>query len=306
MAKYTKRKPCLPNSPDFDKRFPVPRGNSFIFVYGDEMLGFNENEILKKSGARFITFGFTKEATYNLHDFGKTYYPAASEDGHGRICGEVYQIDAKTLESLDIHNNTGKFFERKLVKIHGFKKKCWMWSYIPDAEFGLADTYYQSKGGSRMFDWRLGRSTKSTFTLAMESTQPSSQPRWRELCEIRVWGKAINQTLFETPSPKTPKVVEKVETKVYTSNKVASLFKPSKFYNPNIVLENGTVINKDTLAHDLLTLTDWLEKAVTTKTEATEEEKTADILSTIKDMREEINKLASTNEINYSPREVAV
>lgn len=303
MAKYSKRKPTPPGG-NYDKAFPCPH-NSFVFVYDGLMRDLDEHSVLKDGGAQFMTYAMTKKHHYTLRDFKDVHYSAAVEDGNGRIAGEVYKVDAKLLKSLDAHQHNGKIFERKLIKMNGFRKKCWMYTYVPDVDHSLVDQMFLDKKGRILYDYRAVKENTPILHLVKTDVQiqPSALQIWKECYEVRSFRKdSASRHSSQQVSDKN--TVE--ETIRYTNtNKLNGLAKATKLYNPNIILEDGTMVNKDKLAHDLLALTDWLEKAVRAAPDdnTTEGDKVNDILSTLDDMRFEIKKLAITNTIDYAPRE---
>lgn len=302
MAKYTKRKPINAGD-EYDKAFPVP-SSSFLFVYDGLMHDLDEHSLLKDGGAKFMVYAMTKKHDYTLHDFRDVQYAAAVEGGKGRIAGEVYKVDAKLLRALDVHQHNGRIFERKLVKMNGFRKKCWMYTYVPDVDHSQVDQMFLDKNGKILYDYRALKG-QPTINLVKSyvNIQPSSLQIWREACEIRSFKKDTAAKHLAQEAGIGKNSVQ--ETIVYTNTKkIKDMVKATKMYNPNIVLEDGTMVNKDKLAYDLLTLTDWLEKSIRTKANETmtEEERLADMFATINDMRTEIRKLAVTNTIDYAPR----
>jgi len=274
---------------EYDIKFPVPT-SSFVFMYDDVMKGFpNFEELID---ARFMTYALTKEYGYDMHDFGEKFYCACVEGGKGRIAGEVYKVDAKTLKSLDSFQNNGKLFERKLVKVVGFKKKCWMYTYIPDAEFGLIGNYFIDKQNRRLYDWRSHKTNESTYSLvkATKSLQPSALDIWKASHEVRLIGRPLNRD--ETTEEKNKKE-EEIVPKEKTPFNITSLIKVTKVYNPNITLEDGSMINKDKLAYDILSFTDYLEEMV----KETGGDKVKDMLDVIEEIRQETRKLSVTSEV---------
>ena len=67
-----------------------------LFAYGSLMRGLKYSALLE--GAHFVGEARTLEP-YELYDLGP--YPAASPGGERQLSGEVYRIDAATLERVD-------------------------------------------------------------------------------------------------------------------------------------------------------------------------------------------------------------
>ncbi len=92
---------------------PAP-GRSSVFVYGTLLLGEVNHHILR--GARWIGPART-EARYALHDLGE--YPAIVEGGSSAVAGELYAVDAATLDAMDQLEGHPRFYRRLPVVLLG-------------------------------------------------------------------------------------------------------------------------------------------------------------------------------------------
>ena len=83
-----------------------------LFVYGTLMKG-NSNHEEFLSDARFAGY-FTADG-FQLYDFGN--YPLIIQNEIDKIRGEMYIVDSKTLDKLDISEAKGNLFTRKLIQV---------------------------------------------------------------------------------------------------------------------------------------------------------------------------------------------
>ncbi len=81
-----------------------------VFVYGTLKRGFPLHKHL--SSARFLGYG--KLLGFEMYDLG--WYPGIVP-GKGEVFGEVYEIDLKTLMILDLIEDEGEEYERKLLPV---------------------------------------------------------------------------------------------------------------------------------------------------------------------------------------------
>jgi gamma-glutamylaminecyclotransferase len=83
-----------------------------VFVYGTLLAGEGNHRVLE--GARFVCESKTLPA-YSMHDMG--YFPAVVAGGELEISGEVYEVDAQTLDRLDRLEGHPRFYRRTVVEL---------------------------------------------------------------------------------------------------------------------------------------------------------------------------------------------
>lgn len=72
---------------------------TLVFVYGSLLSGFGNHRRLEAGNAKLVATGRTTER-FVMHDMGA--FPACvPDDAGGQILGELYEVDAATLQSLD-------------------------------------------------------------------------------------------------------------------------------------------------------------------------------------------------------------
>lgn len=86
-----------------------------LFVYGTLMRGESAHALLGPT-ARFIAEAQT-EPRFTLLDMGE--YPALVEGGTTAVRGELYEIDAALLESLDRYEDVPELYERRSIIMGG-------------------------------------------------------------------------------------------------------------------------------------------------------------------------------------------
>jgi len=85
-----------------------------VFVYGTLLAGEKHHAFL--DGARLL--GQVRTVTgYRLHDLGA--YPAMVEAGSGAVAGELYEVSADTLKTLDRLEGVPGLFRRAIVMLGG-------------------------------------------------------------------------------------------------------------------------------------------------------------------------------------------
>lgn len=84
-----------------------------VFVYGSLKKNFPNSKYLKT--ARFIKNISTSDK-FTMYDFG--YYPAIVFDDSGYLIeGELYEVNNRTLDNLDILEGYPSFYNRKLINL---------------------------------------------------------------------------------------------------------------------------------------------------------------------------------------------
>ena len=105
-----------------------------IFVYGSLKRGFRNHHLLESS--RFIGPGTTRR-DFDLLDLG--YFPAAIRPGAFAIRGELFAVDRRTLNTLDLLESNGTFYRREqhpvIVQATGLVTA---WIYLLIDSAGLA------------------------------------------------------------------------------------------------------------------------------------------------------------------------
>lgn len=81
-----------------------------VFCYGTLKKGGRFHHLLKSRKAKFVDFAQIKGTMYNLGEF-----PAIVLMGHNDIHGELYEIDADTLQELDHLEGYPNFYDRQVV-----------------------------------------------------------------------------------------------------------------------------------------------------------------------------------------------
>jgi gamma-glutamylaminecyclotransferase len=83
-----------------------------VFVYGSLLSGEPNHRIL--ASARCVGETHT-ERRFALHDLGA--YPAMVAGGAHAVVGEVYEVDARTLASLDALEGHPRFYRRTTIEL---------------------------------------------------------------------------------------------------------------------------------------------------------------------------------------------
>lgn len=82
-----------------------------VFVYGTLLRGERNHHVL--AGARWLG-DHTTAPGYTLYDTGP--YPAAAAPGETALRGEVYAVDAATLQALDILEDYPRLYTRRRIE----------------------------------------------------------------------------------------------------------------------------------------------------------------------------------------------
>ena len=111
-----------------------------IFVYGSLMRGFHNHSVLH--GAKFLKNGITKR-DYVLYDLGG--FPGMVKEGSNSILGEIYEVDAFTLNMLDGLESHPDFYKRTPIELSDGTK---VQTYI------LNESYLRNYPIVKSGDWR--------------------------------------------------------------------------------------------------------------------------------------------------------
>jgi gamma-glutamylcyclotransferase (GGCT)/AIG2-like uncharacterized protein YtfP len=107
----------------------MSEGRQSLFVYGTLKRGQRHHDLL--SGPAFIGEAVT-EPRFRLHDCGP--YPCLVEvaDNGTAIHGEVYLVDAATLDRLDALEAVPHLYERRTIRLPGFGPPVAVYLYRQD------------------------------------------------------------------------------------------------------------------------------------------------------------------------------
>ncbi len=106
-----------------------------VFVYGTLKKGQRNHHILETGNAKFIGATVTKEEKFLMHVFesvsspGK-FTPGVFLNGAGKISGELYEVNSKTLCELDRLEGLGEKYDRMSVILSNDMQA---WIYIERA-----------------------------------------------------------------------------------------------------------------------------------------------------------------------------
>jgi gamma-glutamylaminecyclotransferase len=104
-----------------------------VFVYGSLLSGLHNHHCLR--GAKFVADAETAPGLYQLLSLGAfpglIHKPAA---GAPAVCGEVYDVDQDTLDTLDRLEGNGHFYNRDVLRVHTLDgKPLQAWAYLLSA-----------------------------------------------------------------------------------------------------------------------------------------------------------------------------
>jgi len=98
------------------------RKKYLVFVYGTLKKGYGNNYLLKNS--KFVGMGFTKNKYFMQREgiafpyaLPSDYFKEIPEHYKGHILGEVYEVDERTLERLDMLEGHPNFYQREITTI---------------------------------------------------------------------------------------------------------------------------------------------------------------------------------------------
>ncbi|WP_158279270.1 gamma-glutamylcyclotransferase family protein [Azospirillum humicireducens] len=101
-----------------------------LFVYGSLRRGFHNHSYLQ--GTRFFGEGRTRPE-FDLVDLGD--FPAMVRPGRFHVQGEIYQVNRRTLDEVDLVEGNGIFYERiaEMIFTRTGEVECWLYVLIePD------------------------------------------------------------------------------------------------------------------------------------------------------------------------------
>lgn len=115
-----------------------------VFTYGSLRKGYGNHPLL--DGSRFVATAKTLPAYTMIHLGG---FPGIIYGGETEIIGELYEVDARTLATLDQLEGHPGFYERQSIKVYDaegteYNTYCYL---LP--EIWLEDAPYLIKSG----DW---------------------------------------------------------------------------------------------------------------------------------------------------------
>lgn len=123
--------------------------DSYVFVYGSLMRGRSNHEILKDG--HFL--GQAVVQGIGLYDV-TPYYPGTVREKGKMVRGEVYEVDAPTLKTLDWVEVNGSLYRRELFNAYlqerGDKIEAWVYLWLqevdPKKEVPLENQPWQEPG----------------------------------------------------------------------------------------------------------------------------------------------------------------
>ena len=99
------------------------QGVVYLFVYGTLKEGYNNHHYLEDQ--EFVREAETKPK-YRLFDNG--LFPMMVEDTDGySVSGELWAVDEEIIDEIDTHE---VLYERKLVKVKGFRQPVYAYIYL--------------------------------------------------------------------------------------------------------------------------------------------------------------------------------
>jgi len=132
----------------FNQRF-------MVFVYGSLKRGFGNHYFLRD--AKYCGNTETVDATFCMHSMGP--FPAVTEsnDNGYHITGELYEVDADTMNALDKLEGNGVFYTRKLVRVYTLEGTVEAWMYLlaekPDTESVFVSKFVYTDENLNTQEW---------------------------------------------------------------------------------------------------------------------------------------------------------
>ena len=105
---------------------------TLVFVYGTLKRGHGNHRLLEAS--RFVGEAVSASACYAMHDC--SFPILVDEPLGGRVMGELYAVDRRTLRSLDMLEGHPQMYcrrRRKFVTAAGCTYEAWVYLMPPDA-----------------------------------------------------------------------------------------------------------------------------------------------------------------------------
>jgi len=91
-----------------------------VFVYGSLKQGFGNHDVMSQIGAVFISTAITEHTRFDLVTLG--HFPGLVT-GKYQVEGEVYEVDADALRTLDHFEGSPTFYKRKEIPVLLIKEK---------------------------------------------------------------------------------------------------------------------------------------------------------------------------------------
>lgn len=105
-----------------------------VFVYGSLKRGFGNHGLLARS--KYLGEDKTRR---NFSMVSMRSFPGVlkfhEDANHAPILGELYEVDAKTLEMLDRLESNGHFYQREKVRLDKLGL-AWMYFLLPNRMYG--------------------------------------------------------------------------------------------------------------------------------------------------------------------------
>src|SRR5262245_56620 len=129
--------------------FPV-----LVFVYGTLKKGFRNHHLLETS--KLVVADVLTSRRYRMLDVG---FPVMLPGTEGLVQGEVYEVDAETLEQLDRLEGEGRMYHRTVIEVYDDQCRCYkVQAYIGNPEFWERRGGYQGEqckpDRDGVFDWK--------------------------------------------------------------------------------------------------------------------------------------------------------
>lgn len=189
----------------------------FVFVYGTLRKGHKSHDILKSS--KFVGTFTTRDDDFQMcviHGVPYVFKSKSAKAG-GRVRGEVYKVSRETAQKLDEQAILEKVSYAEHILLNGFRKTCSM---------------YLIHGASAFVNENIKQHTVKFID--------------KPLTNVYDW---IEWSAKHTPNKQQQVTASnKKKEKTAMSAKVIPLN-----FDPTITLKDGTQVNKDTLAYQLLT-----------------------------------------------------
>ncbi|RQD74290.1 MAG: gamma-glutamylcyclotransferase [Candidatus Syntrophonatronum acetioxidans] len=107
--------------------------NSYVFVYGSLMRGRSNHDIIKDG----YFLGRAVVQGVGLYDV-TPYYPGAVRERDKMVRGEVYEVDAATLKTLDWVEVNGNLYRREIFNAYlqerGDKVEVWVYLWLQEID----------------------------------------------------------------------------------------------------------------------------------------------------------------------------
>lgn len=123
-----------------------------LFVYGTLKKNFSNHDFLKDAEYLYDAYTLTK---FQMLDLG--YYPALVKDDNGYcIKGEIYKINKKILDDIDILEGYPHFYTRELIPTNMSNFMVYVY-YLKNNLKNYNNSYIKPIEGERYLEWRKKR-----------------------------------------------------------------------------------------------------------------------------------------------------